>query len=223
MGRNATSKIGVNAVTGRGYNPSVAPKARQLPLHSWLSSAAGGGYSEKGKPLPSASARANSRSTSGERRGSRESFCKHSVQTLHGGAEKRSANTRCKPCMGEPRTRSVTAVLAAVITPAFGGRTSSVTVQRQGAAPRHLPQGGRLITPSPLCRPAIKMCRDPRHTLTFAPKGQIFHTRGARISPPRSGDFTRRLAAVFHCGAAARRTPLNYSLFTVTYSLNSLP
>ena len=139
------------------------------------------------------------------------------------GAEKRSANTRCKPCMGEPRTRSVTAVLAAVITPAFGGRTSSVTVQRQGAAPCHLPQGGRLITPSPLCRPAIKMCRDPRHTLTFAPKGQIFHTRGARISPPRSGDFTRRLAAVFHCGAAARRTHLNYSLFTVTYSLNSLP
>ena len=53
------------------YNPSVAPKARQLPLHSWLSSAASGGYSEKGKPLPSASARANSRSTSGGRRGSR--------------------------------------------------------------------------------------------------------------------------------------------------------
>ena len=108
------------------------------------------------------------------------------------------------PCTGEPRMRSVTAVLAAVITPAFGGRTSSVTVQRQGAAPRHLPQGGRLITPSPLCRPAIKMCRHGRHTLTFAPKGQIFHTRGARISPPRSGDFTRRLAAVFHCGAAAK-------------------
>ena len=164
---------GVNAILCRRYNPSVAPKARQLPLHR--------------------------------------------------GAEKRSANTRCKPCMGEPRMRSVTAVLAAVITPAFGGRTSSVTVQRQGAVPRHLPQGGRLITPSPLCRPAIKMCRHGRHTLTFAPKEQIFHMRGARISPPCSGDFTRRLAAVFHCSTAARRTPLNYSLFTVTYSLNSLP
>ena len=56
---------GVNAVTGRRYNPSVKPTACQLPLHSWLSSAASGGYSEKGKPLPSASARANSRSTSG--------------------------------------------------------------------------------------------------------------------------------------------------------------
>ena len=69
MGRNATSKIGVNAVTGRGYNPSVflhlLGAKIQLPLHSWLSSAASGGYSEKGKPLPSASARANSRSTSG--------------------------------------------------------------------------------------------------------------------------------------------------------------
>ena len=207
MGRNATSKIGVNAVTGRGYNPSVAPKARQLPLHSWLSSAAGGGYSEKGKPLPSASARANSRSTSGERRGSREAFCKHSVQTLHGGAENALSHRGARH--------------------SNYARLWRADLIRHGAAPRrsprHLPQRGRLITPSPLCRPAIKMCRHGRRTLTFAPKGQIFHTRGARISPPRSGDFIRRLAAVFHCGTAARRTHLNYSLFTVTYSLNSLP
>ena len=161
MGRNATSKIGVNAVTGRGYNPSVFLHLLGTKIHL--------------------------------------------------------------PPQREARTRSVTAVLAAVITPAFGGRTSSVTVQRQGAAPRHLPQGGRLSTSSHPCRSSIKMCRHGRHTLTFAPKGQIFHTRGARISPPRSGDFTRRLAAVFHCGSAARRTHLNYSLFTITYSLNSLP
>ena len=63
---------GVNAIPCRRYNPSVKPTACQLPLHSWLSSAASGGCSEKGKPLPSASARANSRSTSGRRRGSRD-------------------------------------------------------------------------------------------------------------------------------------------------------
>ena len=37
MGRNATSKIGVNAVTGRGYNPSVflhlLGAKIHLPLH----------------------------------------------------------------------------------------------------------------------------------------------------------------------------------------------
>ena len=34
MGRNATSKIGVNAVTGRGYNPSVFlhPKGAKIQL-----------------------------------------------------------------------------------------------------------------------------------------------------------------------------------------------
>ena len=70
--KKCSNRFRVNAVTGRRYNPSVKPTACQLPLHSWLSSAASGGYSEKGKPLPSASARANSRSTSGGRRGSRE-------------------------------------------------------------------------------------------------------------------------------------------------------
>ena len=44
MGRNATSKIGVNAVTGRGYNPSVAPKARQLPLHGGVEKRSGTNY-----------------------------------------------------------------------------------------------------------------------------------------------------------------------------------
>ena len=30
---NENIRLRVNAITGRGYNPSVAPKARQLPLH----------------------------------------------------------------------------------------------------------------------------------------------------------------------------------------------
>ena len=36
MGRNATSKIGVNAVTGRGYNPLslFAPEGRENPAPS---------------------------------------------------------------------------------------------------------------------------------------------------------------------------------------------
>ena len=71
--------------------------------------------------------------------------------------------------------------------------------------------------------------------LNFAPKGVQNITRGfaADITAPRARynfspqakNITEilRLAAVFHCGAAARRTHLNYSLFTVTYSLNSLP
>ena len=32
-GSNENIRLQVNTVTGRGYNPSVAPKARQLPLH----------------------------------------------------------------------------------------------------------------------------------------------------------------------------------------------
>ncbi len=57
---------GVNAfhTAPQSFRLAYKPKI-QLPLHSWLSSAAGGGYNEKGKLLPSASARANSRSTSG--------------------------------------------------------------------------------------------------------------------------------------------------------------
>ena len=47
------------------HGVSIPKPPCQLPLHSWLSSAASGGYNEKGKLLPSASARANSRSTSG--------------------------------------------------------------------------------------------------------------------------------------------------------------
>ena len=31
MGRNATSKIGVNDVTGRGYNPSVKSSKAEIP------------------------------------------------------------------------------------------------------------------------------------------------------------------------------------------------
>ena len=42
---------------------------------------------------------------------------------------------------GSQDSRSVVMACATAITPAFGGRTSSVAVQRQGAAPRHLPQG----------------------------------------------------------------------------------
>ena len=194
--RGGSLNYGINAVTGRGYNPSVAPKARQLPLHSWLSSAAGGGYSEKGKPLPSASARANSRSTSGERRGSRESFCKHSVQTLHGGAENALSHR------GARRSNYARLWRADLIRHGAAPRRSPAPPSPRGKA-KHIVTSVP-CTDLPLCVASIKMCRDPRHTLTFAPKGQIFHTRGARISPPRSGDFTRRLAAVFHCGAAAQ-------------------
>ena len=186
MGRNATSKIGVNAVTGRGYNPSVAPKARQLPLHSWLSSAAGGGYSEKGKPLPSASARANSRSTSGERRGSRESFCKHSVQTLHGGAENALSHR------GARRSNYARLWRADLI--------------RHGAAPRRSP-----VPPSPRGKanhtvasvpPSYKNVPRPAAHINICPKG-------ANISHARSTYFTAAQRR-FHT-AACRRISLRRS------------
>ena len=85
------SKFSVNAITGRGYNPSVFLRPLgakiQLPLHSWLSSAASGGCSEKGKPLPSASARANSRSTSGERRGGKGGCLHKGFEQADGGRD----------------------------------------------------------------------------------------------------------------------------------------
>ena len=40
-----------------------------------------------------------------------------------------------------PQRHRISAVYAAAVTPAGGGRTSSVTVQRKSAAPCHLPQG----------------------------------------------------------------------------------
>ena len=94
------------------------------------------------------------------------------------GSRERAQSPRCSPQQLRP--------------PLAGGPHPS-RCSAQGAAPRHLPQGGRLSTPSPLCRPAIKMCRHGRHTLTFRPLGEIFHARKARISPPQSSDFTRRL------------------------------
>ena len=41
------------------------------------------------------------------------------------------------------------------------------------------------------------------HLNILSQSDKIFHTREARISPRRRRDFTRRLAAVFHCGAAS--------------------
>ena len=54
--------------------------------------------------------------------------------------------SKAKPLRGSrgrlpPQRHRISAVYAAAVTPAGGGRTSSVTVQRKSAAPCHLPQG----------------------------------------------------------------------------------
>ena len=82
---------------------------------------------------------------------------------------------------------------ATAITPAFGGRTSSVTVQRQGAAPRHLPQGEGLALRH-LCAASPSKCartaRTPKHFV--AERQNISPTPKAWISPRRRRDFTLR-------------------------------
>ena len=60
-----------------------------------------------------------------------------------------------------------------------------------------------IIAAAPPLSKCVRTAHTPKH---FAPKkGKIFHTRKARISPPQSGDFSRRLAAVFHCKAGCAR------------------
>ena len=218
MGRNATSKIGVNAVTGRGYNPSVAPKARQLPLHSWLSSAAGGGYSEKGKPLPSASARANSRSTSGERRGSRESFCKHSVQTLHGGAEKRH---QLLLCMSTITTFAHTRCISPSVFLHLLGAKIHLPPQREARRLRRTPQ-------NQCCGTFLSRCVRTAHThLLFAqraknttcPKGRYNRAGRRDITRGKAADITetRRKAPYFTAAQphGAHTLIIHYSLLLI--------
>ena len=186
MGRNATSKIGVNAVTGRGYNPSVAPKARQLPLHRGAE---------------------NALSHRGARRSNYARLWRADL-IRHGAAPRRS------PAPPSPRGKANHTV--ASVPPSYKNvprPAAHINICPKGANISHarstyFTAAQRRFHTAACRRISLRrsrtMCRDPRHTLTFAPKGQIFHTRGARISPPRSGDFTRRLAAVFHCGAAAQ-------------------
>ena len=142
------SKFGVNAVSGRRYNPSVTPTACQLPLHR--------------------------------------------------GAKIRAQLTKVR----------------GAVKPAFGGLPSSVTVQRKSAAPRHLPPRGRRGRPLPLCVPAIKMCRDPRHTSVFhAPEGCASCARRARFIPQRGASFAALRAAYIPQPQTSARCMAPRSLF----------
>ena len=53
--------------------------------------------------------------------------------------------------------------------------------------------------------PFQNVCARRTHLNILPQRGKIYHTRKARISPPQSGDFTRQLAAVFHCKAGTAR------------------
>ncbi len=66
--------------------------------------------------------------------------------------------------------------------------------RRSKAKPLRGSRGGYRRTPQNcLCVTTPSKCaRTTRTPKTFAPKGQIFHTRGARISPCRRRDFTRQ-------------------------------
>ena len=66
-------------------------------------------------------------------------------------------------------------------------------------------RGAKKRSKLPLCHPSTKNVTARRSHLNILPQsGKIFHTREAHISPRRRRDFTRRQAAVYHCGAKRR-------------------
>ncbi len=69
--------------------------------------------------------------------------------------------------------------------------------RRLGAAEGLYPRPVEAFTPR-----HQNVCAQRTHLNILSQSDKIFYTRGARISPRRRRDFTRRLAAVFH-----RRSP----------------
>ena len=91
---------------------------------------------------------------------------------------------------------------------------STVATESESQLPLH--RGAKKRSKLPLCHSSTKNVTARRSHLNILPQsGKIFHTREARISPRQRRDFTRRQAAVYHCGAK-RRKPRHSSTYTST-------
>ena len=98
---------------------------------------------------------------------------------LHRGAKKRAQSPLCDPYTGEPRF--------ALSSPQ-----------------RSLAQGSReLHLIAAVALPLQDVPRPAAH-LNISPKGEIFHTRKARISPRRRRDFTRQRSCRISLSARAK-------------------
>ena len=206
--------FGINAVTGRGYNPSVFlhPKGAkiQLPLHRGAEAAPPQGtefakvrtavkpafsglpssvtvqcQSTAPRHLPQGEGKAPRRlcvtslSKCAATRGTPKHFAakrqniSHARSAYFTAPQARFHTAAKPPYFTEIKNPAVKrdsfisiSVVRTAVKPAFSGLPSSVTVQCQGTAPRHLPQGeGK--APRRLCATSLSKCAATRGTHSF--------------------------------------------------------